>query len=225
MCEMTGKWNPFENRADKNASALKTALNTTVGKLCLFSSNRVNPDHCRGSNAAIYGIASHSRIHDKRSFVSNGEKKTLDCAACLLEQQGPSFSILLPEFLVNIADNLILKMLPQSHELSHFSFCHTPSTPSPVFKASLLCIPFSLLIFFLHALLLLYLWPFYSRLFNHTELSAESRQLLKESHKGNFIGHKMTSENRRKSPASLLELLDSQTLSHVCGSDFFFSIR
>lgn len=75
MCEMTGKWNPFENRADKNASALKTALNTTVGKLCLFSSNRVNPDHRHGSNAAIYGIASHSRIHDKRSFVSNGEKK------------------------------------------------------------------------------------------------------------------------------------------------------
>ena len=53
-CEMTGKWNPSENRAAKNASALKTALNTMIGKPYLFLSNRINSHHRHGSNAAIY---------------------------------------------------------------------------------------------------------------------------------------------------------------------------
>lgn len=45
-CDMAGKWNLFQMRANKNASALNTALNT-LGELCLSSSNRINPHrHC-----------------------------------------------------------------------------------------------------------------------------------------------------------------------------------
>lgn len=40
--------------------------------------------------------------------------------------------------------------------------------------------------------------------------------------KHNLISHKMASKDRRKSPASILEVHDSWTISWVCRSDFFF---
>ena len=96
-----------------------------------------------------------------------------------------------------------------------------PHAPTPS-KVSLLCISVSLLFSFVCALLLLSLRPLPSWLFNPMGLSAESTKLLKESEsRKNFISHQTTSGDKRKSPASIFKPLNSETLSHVCGSDFF----
>lgn len=49
-----------------------------------------------------------------------------------------------------------------------------------------------------------------------------ARSCWKSESRKNFISHQTTSGDKRKSPASIFKPLNSETLSHVCGSDFFF---
>lgn len=127
---MTGKWNPSENRAVKNASAVKTALNTMIEKLYLFLSNRINSHHRHGSNAAIYQGLLRTIDFMIRGHLFKMERKIIRLCSLPPGIEVAHVSILLPLFLVNIADNLIGKMLPHSHEFSQFSLCHTLSTLS-----------------------------------------------------------------------------------------------
>lgn len=89
-----------------------------------------------------------------------------------------------------------------------------PHSPSP-FKVSLLCFPFSLFISFLCALLLLYLRPLPSWLFNHMRLSAESTKLLKESEsQGEF--HQPRNNIRRQKEISSQPATSNHLTVRLC---------
>ena len=101
-----------------------------------------------------------------------------------------------------------------------------PHSLSP-FKVSPLCVPFSLFISFLCALLLLYLRPLPSWLFNYMRLSAESTKLLKESEsQGEF--HQPRNNIRRQKEISSQPATSNHLTVRLClmyVEVIFFSIQ